>query len=74
MPGISAQLRIGSLRLPPMQPNFIAILVDDLRYDEFGAGGHPYKLKNLARSASHAAIRASLRREMRRLVADAAGI
>jgi arylsulfatase A-like enzyme len=57
-----------------MQPNFIAILVDDLRYDEFGAGGHPYKLKNLARSASHAAIRASLRREMRRLVADAAGI
>jgi N-acetylglucosamine-6-sulfatase len=34
----------------------------------------PYELKNLARSASHAAIRASLRREMRRLVADAAGI
>jgi N-acetylglucosamine-6-sulfatase len=34
----------------------------------------PYELKNLARSARHAAIRASLRREMRRLVADAAGI
>ena len=34
----------------------------------------PYELKNLARSARHAALRASLRREMRRLVADAAGI
>jgi len=34
----------------------------------------PYELRNLARSARHAAIRASLRRKMRRLVADAAGI
>jgi N-acetylglucosamine-6-sulfatase len=25
-----------------MKPNLIVILVDDLRYDEFGAGGHPY--------------------------------
>ena len=24
------------------KPNFILILIDDLRYDEFGAGGHPY--------------------------------
>lgn len=24
------------------QPNFLVILIDDLRYDEFGAGGHPY--------------------------------
>jgi N-acetylglucosamine-6-sulfatase len=24
------------------RPNFIVILVDDLRHDEFGAGGHPY--------------------------------
>lgn len=24
------------------QPNILLILVDDLRYDEFGAGGHPY--------------------------------
>jgi len=24
------------------KPNFLIILVDDLRYDEFGAGGHPY--------------------------------
>ena len=27
-----------------MQPNFIVILIDDLRHDEFGAGGHPYML------------------------------
>jgi hypothetical protein len=25
-----------------MKPNFLVILIDDLRYDEFGAGGHPY--------------------------------
>jgi len=25
-----------------MKPNFVVILIDDLRYDEFGAGGHPY--------------------------------
>ena len=24
------------------QPNLVVILIDDLRYDEFGAGGHPY--------------------------------
>ena len=24
------------------KPNLIVILVDDLRFDEFGAGGHPY--------------------------------
>ena len=26
------------------KPNFLIILIDDLRYDEFGAGGHPYML------------------------------
>src|SRR5262249_12371050 len=24
------------------RPNFIIVLIDDLRFDEFGAGGHPY--------------------------------
>ncbi len=24
------------------KPNFLIILIDDLRFDEFGAGGHPY--------------------------------
>ena len=24
------------------RPNFLIILIDDLRFDEFGAGGHPY--------------------------------
>ncbi len=23
------------------KPNFLVILIDDLRFDEFGAGGHP---------------------------------
>jgi len=25
-----------------VRPNLIVILIDDLRFDEFGAGGHPY--------------------------------
>ena len=25
-----------------LRPNLIVILIDDLRFDEFGAGGHPY--------------------------------
>jgi arylsulfatase A-like enzyme len=36
--------------------------------------GDPFELKNLARSARHARVRATLRSQMRRLVADAAGI
>ena len=27
-----------------MQPNILVILIDDLRFDEFGAGGHPFML------------------------------
>ncbi|HVF62466.1 MAG TPA: sulfatase-like hydrolase/transferase [Casimicrobiaceae bacterium] len=38
---------------PPLnRPNFLVILIDDLRYDEFGAGGHPYmKTPNIDRLA-----------------------
>jgi arylsulfatase A-like enzyme len=40
-----------------MRPNFIVILVDDLRYDEFGAGGHPYmKTPHIDRLASEGAL------------------
>jgi arylsulfatase A-like enzyme len=38
-------------------PNFLIILVDDLRYDEFGAGGHPYlKTPHADRIAREGAI------------------
>ena len=29
---------------PVERPNLLVILIDDLRFDEFGAGGHPYML------------------------------
>jgi arylsulfatase A-like enzyme len=32
---------IASSGAPP-RPNLLVVLVDDLRHDEFGAGGHPY--------------------------------
>jgi N-acetylglucosamine-6-sulfatase len=32
----------STLRPTRRQPNFVVVLIDDLRYDEFGAGGHPY--------------------------------
>jgi N-acetylglucosamine-6-sulfatase len=39
------------------KPNILVILVDDLRYDEFGAGGHPYmKTPNIDRIAHEGAL------------------
>ena len=39
------------------RPNFLVILVDDLRFDEFGAGGHPYmKTPNIDRIAHEGAL------------------
>jgi arylsulfatase A-like enzyme len=39
------------------RPNFIVILIDDLRYDEFGAGGHPYmKTPHTDRIAAEGAL------------------
>jgi len=36
----------------PRKPNLLVILIDDLRFDEFGAGGHPYmKTPNIDRIA-----------------------
>jgi N-acetylglucosamine-6-sulfatase len=40
-----------------MRPNLLIILVDDLRYDEFGAGGHPYmKTPHIDRIAREGAL------------------
>ena len=40
-----------------MKPNFLVILIDDLRYDEFGAGGHPYmKTPHIDRLAHEGAL------------------
>ena len=39
------------------KPNLVVILVDDLRYDEFGAGGHPYmKTPHIDRLAREGAL------------------
>jgi len=39
------------------RPNFLVILIDDLRYDEFGAGGHPYmKTPHIDRIAREGAL------------------
>jgi len=39
------------------QPNLLVILIDDLRYDEFGAGGHPYmKTPHIDRLAHEGAM------------------
>jgi N-acetylglucosamine-6-sulfatase len=41
----------------PKPPNLLVILIDDLRYDEFGAGGHPYmKTPNIDRIAHEGAL------------------
>ena len=39
------------------KPNFLVILIDDLRHDEFGAGGHPYmKTPHIDRIAREGAL------------------
>jgi N-acetylglucosamine-6-sulfatase len=39
------------------KPNFLIILIDDLRFDEFGAGGHPYmKTPAIDRIANEGAV------------------
>ncbi|MGH8664900.1 MAG: sulfatase-like hydrolase/transferase [Burkholderiales bacterium] len=39
------------------KPNLLVILIDDLRYDEFGAGGHPYmRTPHIDRIAHEGAI------------------
>ncbi len=41
----------------PRRANFLVILIDDLRFDEFGAGGHPYmKTPNIDRIAHEGAL------------------
>jgi N-acetylglucosamine-6-sulfatase len=41
---------------PPSQPNIVFVLVDDLRWDELGAAGHPYiQTPNIDRIASSGA-------------------
>jgi arylsulfatase A-like enzyme len=41
----------------PRKPNILVILIDDLRYDEFGAGGHPYmKTPHIDRIAHEGAL------------------
>lgn len=38
--GLAAVTRLRAH--PRTAPNFVVIVVDDLRFDEYGAGGHPY--------------------------------
>ncbi|MFO1303677.1 MAG: sulfatase-like hydrolase/transferase [Burkholderiales bacterium] len=43
--------------MPTGKPNLLVILIDDLRYDEFGAGGHPYMVTpNVDRLAHEGAL------------------
>lgn len=35
-------LAAAGLSNPPTPPNIVVIVVDDMRFDEYGAGGHPY--------------------------------
>jgi N-acetylglucosamine-6-sulfatase len=44
-------------KLSVKRPNLLVILIDDLRFDEFGAGGHPYmKTPNIDRIAREGAL------------------
>jgi N-acetylglucosamine-6-sulfatase len=52
----SAELDGTDLDLPNKRPNIVFIVVDDMRTDEYGAGGHPYlKTPNIDRLAAEGA-------------------
>jgi len=60
--GAVAVAALGGTRLgasaahPRLRPNIIFVVIDDLRWDEFGAGGHPYlKTPNIDRLAREGA-------------------
>jgi Sulfatase len=47
--GAAATVALSSARFgraaaakPELRPNIILVIIDDMRWDEFGAGGHPY--------------------------------
>ena len=56
--GIQAQTgRDVSASHEAVRPNVVVIVVDDLRFDEFGAGGHPYlETPNIDRLAEEGAL------------------
>ena len=62
--GFLRAVSVSSLAAAPLQgpslarehPNFVVVVVDDLRYDEFGAAGHPYvETPNIDRLAAEGA-------------------
>ena len=53
----SAAADAAAASLPAERPNMVVILVDDLRWDEFGVGGHPYaETPNIDRLAAEGAM------------------
>ena len=54
-----AEVGVGARQAGPfgLRPNIVVIVVDDLRWDEFGAAGHPYlETPNIDRLASEGAL------------------
>ena len=54
---------LTSISAPPTmaqsddRPNFVVVLVDDMRWDDFGAGGHPFvRTPNIDRVAAEGAM------------------
>jgi len=51
-----AVLAAAAAQAAPAHPNVVMIVVDDMRFDEFGAGGHPYlETPNIDRLAAEGA-------------------
>jgi arylsulfatase A-like enzyme len=51
------ETRAPTRETPSARPNIVVVLVDDMRFDEFGAGGHPYvETPNIDRLAREGAL------------------
>jgi arylsulfatase A-like enzyme len=58
--GVATLMLLGvswAATLPAQRPNIVVVVVDDLRWDEFGAAGHPYvQTPNIDRLAAEGAL------------------
>ena len=57
MGALSAAVLMSNAAAQSVKPNFVIVLVDDMRWDDFGAGGHPFvQTPNIDRVANEGVL------------------
>ncbi len=57
MGALLAAVLMSNAAAQSVKPNFVVVLVDDMRWDDFGAGGHPFvQTPNIDRVANEGVL------------------